>query len=183
MKRHLISAACIALAVCLCACGKPKTADPDDYGYTLTQQDNGTYTLQVEANDGSTLYLRERLTEEPQCLALNTDTLQIVGNHDSGTQWAVFCNVAEDKVSDAIGNYVTANDTKVAYVDYLTDAYHLFVRDIYDETLYLEAVTLTGLVVQEDGALVTDAKLKNGKLTVTYYTTVGKANAIIEMPE
>ena len=183
MKRHLISAGCIALAVCLCACGKPKTADPDKYGYTLTQQDNGTYTLQVEANDGSTLYLRERLDEEPQCLALTQDTLQIVGNHDSGTQWAVFCDVTEDRVSSAVANYVTTNGTKVAYVDYLTDAYHLFVRDIYDENAYLQAVTLTGLVVQEDGSLVTDAKLKNGKLTVTYYTTAGKANAVIEMPE
>ena len=183
MKRYLISAACIALAVCLCACGKPKAADPEDYGYTIAQQENGTYTLQVEANDGSALYVRERLAEEPQCLALTEDTLQIVGNHDSGTQWAVFCDVTEDRVSDAVANYVTANDTKVAYVDYLTDAYHLFVRDIYDETLYLEAVTLTGLVVQEDGSLVTDAKLKGGKLTVTYYTTAGKANAIIDMPE
>ena len=183
MKRYLTAALCAVLAVCLCACGGPKAAKPDDYGYTLTQQDNGTYTIRVAADDGGDLYLRERMTAEPQCLALTEDILQIVGDGDTGTRWTVFCNVAEGTVSEAFGNYVAANETKVAYVDYLTEAYHLFVRDIYDEGAYLEATTLTGLVVGEDGSLIKSVDVRNHQVIVTYETASGDATVTMAMPE
>lgn len=182
IKRCSLLALCAVLAMSLCACG-PKKANPDRYGYAVTQEDNGTYTIRVEANDGGELYVRQRMSAEPECLALTKDVLQIVSDGQSGTQWTVFCNVTEDTVSDAIGNYVAANETKVAYVDYLTDAYQLFVRDIFDESVYLEATTLTGLVVQEDGTLVKDVKVKNNQLLVTYETAAGDATVTMAMPE
>lgn len=182
MKRCMICGLCVLLVVCLCACGGPKAAKPKDYGYTVTQEDNGTYTIRVAGDDGD-LYLRQRMASEPECLALTKDVLQIVGDSGNGHRWAVFCDVANEKVSDAIGNYVAANDTKVAYVDYLTDAYQLFVRDIFDESAYLEATTLSGLVVQEDGTLIKNVRVKNNQLMVTYQTAAGDATVTMAMPE
>ncbi len=182
IKRCSLFALCAVLVMSLCACG-PKKANPDRYGYAVTQEDNGTYTISVAANGGGELYVRRQMSAEPQCLALTKDILQIVGDGQSGTQWTVFCNVTDDTVSTAFGNYVAANETKVAYVDYLTDAYQLFVRDIFDEGAYWEATTLTGLVVQKDGTLVKDVKVKNDQLIVTYQAATEDITITMAMPK
>ena len=184
MKRRLISLLCVLSMVGLCLCGcQPRPADPDAYHFQISQQENGTYTIEVSSAEGDQLYVRSRMPRQPECLALTRDLLQIVGDSDDGSRWTVFCHVTAGKRSEAFGNYVAANKTKVAYVDYRSNAYQLFEQDMFDETVYQQATALSGLVVNEHGAPTVEAVLSGERLTVTYPTAAGDVTITMAMPK
>lgn len=184
MKRCLIFTLCAILTLCLCGCADtPKAADPDQFRFSITQHTDNTYDITVRGNEGSSLFHQQHLPYQPMCYELSEDVMQIICDTANGTQWTAFCDVSKGRTSDVFGNYVAANTTKVAYIDYLTEKYWLFVRDIYDESVYLEATELPGLTVDKSGALFKSVKVKNDQVILTYLIAGGENTVTMAIPE
>lgn len=183
------------LALCLClllaGCGKQTddgktTASTERMAvencYFYTENQDGTYSYAVHQRGGGTLYAVETARRPVSFEVANEDVLMISGQAGTGVgaRWAKFCDIENGRVSDTFGGYLAAKGTTVAFLDQRTDAYHVFVCDVFQPQTYIEVVTLEGLVV--DGDVIKDFALsEEGVLSVTYVTTDGDKTVTVDL--
>ena len=186
-----------ALALCLClllvGCGK-QTDDgkatastgrmevEDCYFYTENQ--DGTYSYAVHQRGGGTLYAVETARRPVSFEVMNEDVLMICGESGVGTlkRWAKFCDIEHNRLSETFAGYLAAKGTTVAFLDNRTNAYHVFVCDVFQPQTYIEVVTLEGLTVSEGSDPVKEYALgKDGVLSVTYPTADGDKTITVDL--
>lgn len=170
--------------------GDASQADPATYmaadSYKIDQAADGTYTVRVRDYTGNVLFNRTNLKVEPTAAPLDDATLCVVGTNGIGMiqRWGAVCQVRTGRTSETFGGFMTAKGSNVAYLTNLTDQWHVFVRDAYDESAYLQVTTLTGAVADDKGEVVESFQLnENGELIVVYFTGAETTKAItIQMP-
>lgn len=197
---------CLLLVTCLCllptGCGSNATEDetasttttptapkanPDlkaEDCFTLTEHDDGTYSYSVEWRGGGQLHGEAKRSHPVSCEVLSEDVVLVEGQEGTGVgaRWAIFCDIQRGRVSDAYAGYLAALGNRVAFVDYRTEQYHVFVCDAFNGAEILEAYTLENLQVQEGGDMVEEFVLsKDGKLTVTYPTESGSKTITVSL--
>ena len=200
MKKILCRGLCCVLSLvmllALCACGEeeeevvtnPPIAKEDysaEQSYHLAQNGDGTFNFQVANHIGQTLYLRTELKYEPAFTALNKDLLQVVVKEGNGltNQWAVFCNVDTGYVSKVFAGFLHANTTHVAYVEFLTGQYHVFVANLESPETDLTAVTLEGLTKDDGQDPITGLEVtEQGDLLVSYRAGKEEKTTAVDMP-
>lgn len=200
MNKNLRALLCLLLSLTLlcslCACGDEEEEagetnptfsweefDPEQ-SYHLSKNTDGTYNLQVVDHTGNAFLFRENLVTQPECKKIGDNLLQITAPTAKAPHlpWAVFCDVSARKVSNTFGNFLAVKGNKVACLENLTDEYHVFVRDMFDESVPPQVVTLTDLQVDKDLNPFQKAELnKEGDLEIVYHTTSGKKTVTIAM--
>lgn len=200
MNKNLRALLCLALSLVLltglCGCGgeeedivtnpthNPDTYDPEQ-SYHVTRNSDNTYNYSVVDYAGNAFLVRTNEPRQPEFQKLSDSVLQITAPVHTAPrqQWALFCDVRSQKVSITYNNFLAAKGNNVAYLEQRTDQYHVFVRDIFDESVLLEATTLEGLVINQSGYLYEKAELnKDGNLEITYLTKDGDKTITVEMP-
>ena len=164
MKKWVRFAA-LALGLCLLLAGCGKQTDDGKRG-------------------GGTLYAVETARRPVSFEVMNEDVLMIHGENGVGTlkRWAKFCDIEHNRVSAAFAGYLAAEGTTVAFLDQRTDAYHVFVCDVFQPQTYIEVVTLEGLTVTEGSDPVKEYALsKDGVLSVTYATADGDKTVTVDL--
>lgn len=201
MNKFLCRGLCCVLSLVmllgLCACGEDEegatvtnpTINMEDYtaeqSYHLTKNADNTFAFDLADHAGQILYHRDGLKNEPTFTALDKDNLQVVVKTGNGAsnQWAVFFNVKSSAVSRVFTNFLHATTTHVAYVDYLTDQYHVFVAEIKNPDTGLTAVTLKGLVKDEGQDPIHGLEVNDqGDLVVTYPVEKGEKTVTVDIP-
>lgn len=198
----------MVLALCLClmlaGCGADKAKDsattettipagpqpnPDlkvEDCYTHTENKDGTYSYEVEWRGGGILHAEQNIDRPVSFMVAGEDVLVIHGQAGTGVgaRWAKFCDIRRGRVSDTYGSYLAAVDTRVAFIDNRTDAYHVFVCDAFEPNVYYTVCTLEGLSVEDSADVVKDFALsEDGVLSVTYATADGDKTVTIDMKE
>ncbi|MBE6807556.1 MAG: hypothetical protein E7527_06110 [Ruminococcaceae bacterium] len=197
MNKRLRTLLCLLLSLALlgglCACGEAEegvfTFDPETYdpnvSYHVNQNPDGSYSFYVADYAGNIFYARESEPYAPKFTKLTASVLQITAPMATAPQkqWAVFCDVRTKKTSGLFGDFLVAKGNYVAQLEYLSDQYHVFVREIFNPDVDPQTTTLMGLVPNKDAQLYEKAVLnKDGNLEITYETHAGKKTVTIEMP-
>lgn len=153
--------------------------------YVLNKHDNGIYTATVKGRNGNAFYTSEKLGKKPTFIEANQDVLEISDRSSKNTaaHWAVYCDIQNNRVSQKY-HFVLANlDSHVAYVDYRSGQFHVFVRDLFNESTYFKVYELTDAVITESGSPEISYKLNGTTLSVTYSTKKGTDTIDIKMFE
>lgn len=152
--------------------------------YTYTENKDGTYSYEVEWRGGGILYSEKEVTRPVSFAVANEDVLILSGQAGTGVtaRWAKFCDIQSGRVSETFGAYLAAVDSRVAFLDYRTDAHHVFVCDPFEPYEYTNVTTLEGLVMEGD--VIRDFALsEEGVLSVTYATADGDKTVTIDLGE
>lgn len=154
-----------------------------DKAYMLKKTDNGSYQATVKGRNGNVFYTTEALGTKPTFLEANQDVLEISDRSAkvTGAHWAIYCDIQNHRVSKKY-EFVLANlDSHVAYVDYRSDKFHVFVSDVFDESVYFKGYPLEGAITTETSFPQVEYKLNGSTLTVTYLTKEGTKSIDIKM--
>ena len=195
MKKWLCLALATLLLLCV-GCGKKDatTKEPAPEGpqsnrdlkvedcYTYTENKNGTYSYTVEWRGGGVLLTEQEVLRPASFTVNNEDVLMISGQAGTGVvaRWAKFCDIERGRVSEVFGGYLAAVDSRVAFVDQRTNAYHVFVCDPFVPYEYTQVVTLEGLVVEGD-VIKNFALSEESLLLVTYVTADGDKTVTVDL--
>ena len=192
MKKWVKFAA-LALGLCLLLSGCGKQTDDGkatastermavENCYFYTENQDGTYSYAVHQRGGGTLYAVETARRPVSFEVMNEDVLMIYGENGVGTlkRWAKFCDIEHNRVSETFAGYLAAKGTTVAFLDQRTDAYHVFVCDVFQPQTYIEVVTLEGLVVEGD-VIKNFALSEESLLLVTYVTADGDRTVTVDL--
>ena len=151
--------------------------------YTLEKNQDGTYSYTVMALNGGAIMQEKRLTEPVDIEAVSDDLVRVSGQDGPylSDTWSVFCNVRTAQRSPIFTYVLGAGETQVAYVDFLTDKYHVFVCDPFGTQADRTAYTLEDIQTVNGQELDLTCKQEGDTLTVTYPTEDGKKTVTIKL--
>ncbi len=152
--------------------------------YTFVEHENGTFSYVVTDCYGETLLSADEEYRPVDFEELTDDVLVVRGQAGVGigARWARFCNIRTGYVTQTRMFYLAAWKDRVAFVDYRTDNYHVFVTDLFDNDVYYEVFTMDGVSPSKGDEPVSDFEMsKDGVLSVTYPTKSGKKTIKIDL--
>lgn len=150
--------------------------------YTYTENADGTYSYEVEWRGGGILCAEQTMDRPVSFTVADENVLVIHGQAGTGVgaRWAKFCDIQRGRVSQIFGGYLAAAGNRVAYVDFRTEKYHVFVADAFDSVEPLGVYTLEGALT--DGDPMEDFSVnEEGVLSVTYRTESGSKTIFVDM--
>jgi len=140
--------------------------------YSITANDDFTYTYKVVDKNGNVLFSKDNATREPKIEQVNTYILGLTTQTGTGlsTNWAMYFDVENSKVSEAFHYVLMAQGNYVIYANYENGEHSVIVQNIFDKSQYYKKYTLTNCSPVA-GEIVIGAK-PNGKgiAVVTYLT-------------
>ena len=162
------------------------TDSPDEYlaknSYKIEEASDGTYIITVRDHAGEIIWSNSGMKTEPTVTVLDDATLCVAGNNGNGItrRWGALYNVRTGKGAYMGGRFITAKGENILYLDNLTDAWHVFLHNAFDETVPLTATTLEGAAPDENGEVIESFKLNDdGDLSVEYLVAEGGTKTIV----
>ena len=173
----LIAAFLFALSACSSTPRKSDNSAEIDSHYTITTNEDLTYSYKIIAKNGETLFSDDRSPKEPHIDQVSNNILSVTIQTGTGrsTNWAVFCDIENGKTSKTYQYVLGAQDNYVFYVEFEDGAHRLVVQDIFDSSVYKKTYALQNCGAFADPACELTVESK-GKAIVTYLT--GNENAI-----
>ena len=169
----------------LSACNNSHIADTEEESisaqsnscYTISTNEDLTYSYKITAKNGDVLFSDDNSPREPHIDQVSTNIFSVTIQAGTGrsTNWAVFCDIENEKTSQTYQYVLGAQDDYVFYVEFEDGVHHLVVQDIFDSSVYKKTYTLQNCGAFADPVceLIFESK---GKAIVTYLT--GNENAI-----
>lgn len=148
-----------------------KFYDPLDM-YSITKNDDATYAYQVVDQNGKVLFSKDDATREPKVEQVNSHILGLTVQTGTGlsTNWAVYCDVENSKVSETFQYVLMAQGDYVIYANYENGEHSVIVQNIFDRSAYYQKHTLPSCSPAA-GDIVTGAKPNGQGLAVVTYLT------------
>lgn len=112
--------------------------------YSITQNE-GLYSYKIVDKNGKVLFSQETATREPKIEQVNTYILGLTVQSGTGlsTNWAVFCDVENSKVSETFQYVLMAQGDYVIYANYENGEHSIIVQNIFDKSKYYKKYVLT----------------------------------------
>ena len=140
--------------------------------YSITKNDDLTYTYKVVDKNENVLFSKDNASCEPNVEQVYTYILELkvqTGTVQS-TNWAVYCDVENSKVSETFQYVLMAQGNYVIYADYENGEHSVIVQNIFDKSEYYKKHILTNCSPVA-GDIVIGAKPNGeGSAVVTYLT-------------
>lgn len=139
--------------------------------YSITQ--NGDlYSYKIVDKNGKVLFLNEAATREPKIEQVNTYILGLTSQTGSGlsTNWAVFCDVENSKVSETFQYVLMAQGDYVIYANYENGERSIIVQNIFDKSQYYKQHVLTNCSPVAADFAISAKPNGEGIAVVTYLT-------------
>ena len=178
------------LPTLLCACGKTdtaSTANTNNTPYTISTNEDLTYSYKIIANNGTVLFSDDCSPREPKISQISDNIFSVTIQAGTGrsTNWAVFCDIANAKTSETFQYVLGAQDNYVFYVEFKDDHHLLVVQDIFDSSIYYKTYTLQDCSSFADPMCELTFNSK-GQATITYLTgtetAISQTSATIYFP-
>ncbi len=153
--------------------------------YTVTENEDGTFNYEVRNRMGAVMNFQDNLRVKPEFTQVDDDILCITGreykeNNLSG--WAIFCDIQASSSHRQPERVLATYEKRIAFLDYRSDKWLVFVRTAFDDSDTLNATELTDLAIQSSGSPELEYSLdKDGNLKVTYATKDGKKTVTVKM--
>lgn len=153
--------------------------------YTLTENEDGTYSYSVKNFMGNVMHSEQSLSVKPEIVKVDDCILAISVTPNKSwplSRKVTFCNI---KSMDVITHDMALDydQDQVAFVTRMTDKWLVFVTDFFNynngPTAYAE---LTDLAIQPNGQPYATSKFdENGDLVVTYKTETDEKTVTVKM--
>ncbi|MBP3392874.1 MAG: hypothetical protein J6L76_08860 [Clostridia bacterium] len=113
--------------------------------YSITKNDDLTYTYTVVDKNDNVLFSKSNATHEPTVEQVNTYILGLKVQTGTGksTNWAVYCDVENSKVSETFQYVLMAQGNYVIYANYENGEHSVIVQNIFDKSAYYKKHVLT----------------------------------------
>ena len=140
--------------------------------YSITRNDDLTYTYKVVDKNGNVLFSKDNATREPDVEQVNTYILGLKVQTGTGqsTNWAVYCDVENSKVSEAFQYVLMAQGNYVLYANYENGEHSIIVQDIFDKSQYYKKHILANCSPVA-GDIVIGAKPNGEGIAIVTYLT------------
>ena len=170
----------VGLFVCFIVAGcatKPVSQGSKDIStlYTVTKHEDQTYSYSLVDLNGNILYKNEHAVREPNIHMVSANVYGLITQAGTGrsTNWSVFCDVENGKVSETFRYVLGAQGDYVVYGDYKDGKHFIVVQHIFDKSVYSKTYELENVSpVAADFALSCEFD-GDHNATITYLT--GKA--------
>ena len=112
--------------------------------FTLTRNDDFTYSYRVVDANGNLLFENENFHREPKITVVAPTVYGLVTQTGTGisTNWAVFCDVQNCKTSEYFYYVLAAKGDYVIYVDLIDLEPVIIVQNIFDKAKYYQEYKL-----------------------------------------
>jgi len=140
--------------------------------YSITKNNDLTYTYKVVDKNGNVLFSKDNATREPNVEPVNTHILGIIVQAGTGlsTNWAVYCDIENSKVSETFQYVLMAQGNYVIYANYENGEHSVIVQNIFDKSLYYKKHILANCSPVA-GDIVIGAKPNGEGIAVVTYLT------------
>ena len=140
--------------------------------YSITRNDDLTYTYKVVDKNGNVLFSKDNATREPDVEQVNTYILGLKVQTGTGqsTNWAVYCDVENSKVSETFQYVLMAQGNYVLYANYENGEHSIIVQDIFDKSQYYKQHILANCSPVA-GDIVIGAKPNGEGIAIVTYLT------------
>ncbi|MBQ8575115.1 MAG: hypothetical protein IJ447_03605 [Clostridia bacterium] len=140
--------------------------------YTLTENADNTYSYSLTDVDGNLLFEKQNSVKEPKIETITPDVYGLVTQTGTGlsTNWAVYCDVKNSKVSETFYYVLAAQGDYVICADYENGKHSIIVQNMFDKSAYFKTYELEN-VSPVAADFIIDCKFDvAGNATVTYLT-------------
>ncbi len=140
--------------------------------YAITKNDDLTYTYKVVDKNGDILFSKDNATREPNVEQVNTYVLGLKVQTGTGlsTNWAVYCDVENSKVSETFQYVLMAQGNYVIYANYENGEHSVIVQNIFDKSEYYKKHILTNCSPVAGDVVIGAKPNGEGMAVVTYLT-------------
>ena len=168
MRKSLLVlfAACIFL---FSACAKEPAKQA---AYSVFQNEDQTYSYKIFDQKGDVLFGDDHCAQEPRIEKVTDHVYSVTVQAGTGlsTNWAVFCDAENSRVSEPFHYVLMAQGDYVIYVTRENEQTSIVVENIFDKAAYCQAYPLSGCSAVA-GDVVLGAEPKgDGIAAVTYLT-------------
>lgn len=113
--------------------------------YSITRNEDMTYSFQIVDKYGDVLFSKDHFPREPEVEQVNSYVLGLTVQSGTGrsTNWAVFCDVENSRISETFQYVLTAQGDYVIYANYENGEYSVIVQNIFDKSDYYKKHVLT----------------------------------------
>lgn len=152
--------------------------------YTLTQNDDNTYSYSFSDLNGNVLFEKEGVVREPEINPIDVGIYELITQTGTGlsTNWAVYCDVENSKTSDLFYHVLGADENYVICGNIKNNEYLIVVQEIFNndgEGYFKEHKLENVSTVAADFAV--DCKIDNKSAFVTYLTGDDYTEAILQI--
>ena len=140
--------------------------------YSLTQNDDNTYSYSFSDINGNVLFEQDRVAREPDVNQIDADVYELITQTGTGsaTNWAVYCDVENGKTSDLFYYVLGADENYVICGDLKNNKPLIVVQEIFDadgERYFMEYEPENVSPVAD---FAVNCKFVDKNATVTYLT-------------
>ena len=186
IKKIIITLICVLLLVSVAGCTEqPKNVTLEDF-YTITKNNDNRFDYTFEDKNGNVLFENKDTTKEPSIRELTADVYEITTQTGTGlsTNWAVYCDTENSKVSETFYYVLGAKGSYVVYADYENKEHTIIVQDIFNKSVYYETYKLENESPVAANVIVGSEFTEQGDFVVTYLSgeEFTKAEIAINIP-
>lgn len=167
----------VGLLLCFMVVGCTNNRDEKGYKditdfYTLTQDEDNTYSYSFADLNGNILFEKENVVREPKINMVSVNVYELITQTGTGlsTNWAVYCDVENSKTSETFYYVLAAQGDYVVCADYEEGKHFIKVQNIFDKSVYYKTYELKNVSpVAADFALGCEFDGDNNAI-ITYLT-------------
>ncbi len=138
--------------------------------YTLTQNMDGTYSYSFADLKGNILFEKENVVREPKINKVSENIYELITQTGTGlsTNWAVYCDVGNSKVSETFHYVLGAKGDYVVCADCEEGKHFIIVQNIFDKSAYYKTYELENVPLVAADFTVACEFENETKATITY---------------
>ncbi len=167
----------VGVLLCFVVAGCATKPDEKEYKditdlYSVTKNDDKRYSYQFYDLNNNILFQKENVVREPKISQINTTVYELKTQTGTGlsTNWAVYCDVENGKVSETFYYVLGAQGAYVVFAAYEEGKHFIIVQNIFDKAIYYKTYELEKVSpVAADFALGCEFDGDN-KATISYLT-------------
>ena len=134
---------CVMLAGC--------TTKPEEKGYkditdlySLTKNEDNTYSYSFADLNGNVLFEKENMVREPKINMVSVNVYELITQTGTGlsTNWAVYCDVENSKVSEIFYYVLATQGEYVVCADYKDGKPFIIIQNIFNKSVYYKTYEL-----------------------------------------
>lgn len=178
MRKYLFVFLALCLVLSFSACDALNTtsetedSSPRTSFYSISTNEDLTYSYQIVDKNGNVLFSDNHSQREPHIEQISDDVYSVTIQAGTGlsTNWAVYCDVKNSRVSETFQYVLGAQGDCVIWANYKDDKHFVTVQNIFDKSVYYKTYELENVSpVAADFAIGCKFDSDNDA-TITYLT-------------